>query len=309
MASTHPIDRDRGRQDPVAGADSSEILHADHVDLLVSAAQAYGLVMSRTSAALAVHAPPSSALVAGPDEVGELLLDEHLSALRHRAARDRQTRCVPERAVPGRAVPGRCSERLWWPDTPYRHSPVHQIRPLEVIKAVHGYERMAQASPGWAGGTARRLCVDLERSALQRLTGYQEAPALWRRDLDRPGPPIGLSRDWRPDVAGVDWISPSDLHRRWAGACAVLVTTEALPDVLPDLPARPEVYAISRDQVVESQWPQIQRLSPDLLVMMPSGGAWLAARLRELRSVPDQPAGGAGSSTGGASGAGLGATS
>ncbi|SDY85049.1 hypothetical protein SAMN05661080_04802 [Modestobacter sp. DSM 44400] len=132
------------------------VLDTDHLDLLISAATAYGQLTSTTTAAFSpTHAAALTA--ATPDEAGQLLLEENLAAARWRSHRGR-----------GRLPAGH-------PMT-YRHRPVSYWEPVEVIKAVHAYTHASADSPGWAGSAAHRLTADVAHAAAQRLPGYAEAP-------------------------------------------------------------------------------------------------------------------------------------
>lgn len=148
--------------------DSSQLVEAHHLDLLVSAAIAYGQLTSATRAAFSpVHAAAVTA--ASPDEAGQLLLEENLAAARWRAGRGR-----------GRLPAGHLLT--------YRHRPVEDWKPVEVIKAVHAYSHATADSPGWAGSAAHRFTVDVAHAAAQHLPGYAEAPWWWRRPSLAWGP-------------------------------------------------------------------------------------------------------------------------
>ena len=68
--------------------DSFQLVEADHLDLLISAATAYGQLTSATTAAFSpAHAAAVTA--ASPDEAGQLLLEENRAAARWRSRRGR----------------------------------------------------------------------------------------------------------------------------------------------------------------------------------------------------------------------------
>jgi hypothetical protein len=241
--------------------DSFQLVAADHLDLLISAATAYGQLTSATTAAFSpAHAAAVTA--ASPDEAGQLLLEENLAAARWRSRRGR-----------GRLPAGHL--------VTYRHRPVAGWEPVEVIKAVHAYSHATADSPGWAGSAAHRLTADVAHAAAQRLPGYAEAPWWWRRPAESAGS-VGLRATWQPDIAGVSWIAPTELLQRWADAGAVVVTSEALDQLPAELPARlGPVYLLTRPGgLTAHQWELACVLGQTLLVELPTAGAWLDHQLQ-----------------------------
>ncbi|GAA4757367.1 hypothetical protein GCM10023328_46610 [Modestobacter marinus] len=249
--------------------DSSQLVDADHLDLLVSAAIAYGQLTSATRAAFSpVHAAAVTA--ASPDEAGQLLLEENLAAARWRAGRGR-----------GRLPAGRLLT--------YRHRPVEDWEPVEVLKAVHAYSHATADSPGWAGSAAHRFTVDVAHAAAQHLPGYAEAPWRWRRP-SRPGVPVGLCGTWRPDVADISWTTPTELLQRWAHADAVVLTSEVLEQLPAKLPTRSgPVYLLTRPGgLTPHQWELAGLLGQALLVELPTAAAWLQEQLQPDIGVPQR---------------------
>jgi len=171
-------------EDPFRSTMSATVVSADALDLLVTAALRYGVLASRTRNAFS----PTTAgvLQATPDDAGRVLLAQHLAA-QH----------------PTLAAPPPLSSELRC----YQHVPVVHIEPVHVLKAIHTYEAVAAASPGWDTSAAHTLTTALLRAAVKALPGYAEAPSSWRRPLVRSGPPIGLARQWRPVRDGVTWMT------------------------------------------------------------------------------------------------------
>jgi len=243
--------------------DSFQLVEADHLDLLISAATAYGQLTSATTAAFSpTHAAAVTA--ASPDEAGQLLLEENLAAARWRSRRGRSRLPAGHLAV-------------------YRHRPVLDWEPVEVIKAVHAYSHATADSPGWAGSAAHRLTADVAHAAAQRLPGYAEAPWWWRRPI-KPAGPVGLRGSWEPEVAGVSWITPTELLPRWADAGAIVLTSEVLNQLPTELPARlGPVYVLTRPGgLTTRQWKSAGVLDQAVLVELPTAAAWLDQRLQSL---------------------------
>lgn len=174
--------------------DNFQLGGADHLDLLVSAATAYGQLTNLTTATFS-RAPAAAFTTAFPDEAGQLLLEENLAAARWRSHRGR-----------GQLPAGHLMT--------YRYRPVEDWEPVEVIKAVHAYSHATADSPGWAGSAAHRLTADVAHSAAQHLPGYAETPWSWRRPA-APAGPIGLHDTWCPDVAGITWVELAELLEGW----------------------------------------------------------------------------------------------
>jgi hypothetical protein len=241
--------------------DSFQLVEADHLDLLISAATAYGQLTSSTTAAFS-SAHAAAVTAASPDEAGQLLLEENLAAARWRSQRGR-----------GQLPAGQL--------VTYRHRPVVDWKPVEVIKAVHAYSHATAESPGWAGSAAHRLTADVAHAAAQRLPGYAEAPWWWRRPAE-PAGPVGLRGAWRPDVTEVCWATLPELLQRWADAGAVVLTSEVLDQLPAELPARiGPVYLLTRPGgLTAHQWELAGVLDQAVLVELPTAAAWLHQRLR-----------------------------
>lgn len=234
------------------------ITHA-HVDLLVSGAARYGVLISPTTAAFSPACSARAGVAATGDEAGQLLLEQYRSALRWITAQA------------GGAV------REMPP--PYTHTQVGRFEPIEVVKAAHCYEHAVETSPGWPGSAAQRLVERLIRTATQRLPGYLEAAWEWTRPVERLAPPAGLCRTWRPVETGVQWVEPAALLEAWATASLFVVTVEALPDLPAGLGRRSGVYLCANGGVDERAWPLVEALLPDVLIMLPPGRPWLETQL------------------------------
>lgn len=248
--------------------DSFQLVEADHIDLLISAATAYGQLTSATTAAFS-RAHAEAVTAASPDEAGQLLLEENLAAARWRSQRGR-----------GRLPAGHL--------VTYRHRPIQAWEPVEVIKAVHAYSHATADSPGWAGSAAHRLTADVAHAAAQRLPGYAEASWWWRRPT-QPAVPVGLRGTWRPDVAGVSWATLSELLQHWPDAGAVVLTSEVLDQLPAELPARlGPVYLLTRPGgLTAHQWELASVLDQAVLVELPTAAEWLQAQLQLAGASPE----------------------
>jgi len=232
----------------------------DHLDLLVTAAGEYGLLVDETTAAFSRAA---AGIIATPSAAGQLLIEENVAAVRWQTSR------------------GRGNVRLDLELLHYDHRPVDFLEPVEVIKAAHCYQHLAGESPGWAGSAANRLITAIVHAATERLPGYAESPWHWTRPKVRRGTPIGLCRDWVPLDEGVTWVTPAELSAGWEDASLVLICVQALTDLPADLPRRPGVYVCASRILDEAYWEGITRLSPDVVVTLPSGRDWLLEQLGE----------------------------
>lgn len=244
------------------------VVSRDHLDLLVTAAHEYGLLVDATTAAFS-PAAGEAGTIATSAAVGQLLLEENVAAVRWQADR------------------GCGKVRLGLDQINYEHLPVDHVDPVEVIKAAHCYQQLAEASPGWAGSAARRLIVATIHFATERLPGYAQAPWHWTRPQPRTGPVIGLRAERFPDVEGVRWVTPTQLQAGWEAAALVLITTEALADVPDGLPPRPGIYVCAGRILDEDHWRRIVDLRPrpDQVVMLPAGLPWLLEQLRDSQAA------------------------
>jgi hypothetical protein len=245
---------------------SATVVSADALDLLVTAALRYGVLTSRTRNAFS----PATAgvLQATPDDAGRVLLAQHLAAQR-----------------PTMAAPPSLSSELRC----YQHVPVAHVDPVHVLKAIHTYEAVAAAGPGWDTSAAHTLTTALLRAAVKALPGYAEAPSSWRRPPVRSGPPIGLARTWRPIRDGVTWMTARELAAHWQSAAVVLLTVDALPDLPRGLPARDGVYVLAHGDLSPAAWEAIAESPALLIVQLPTGGTWLREELEAVSAGLRRP--------------------
>jgi hypothetical protein len=151
----------------------SSVITPDHLDLLVTDAVRYRVLVDADTAATSEGASRLTT-VATPNEAGQLLLEENLATvLRH-------------------AVGSTRSEQQRPPD--YVHRPVDQFQPIEVVKAAHCYQHVCAVNPSWDSSTAARLAAAILHAATERLPGYDEAAWSWTRASTRTGEPVGLRR-------------------------------------------------------------------------------------------------------------------
>ncbi len=237
----------------------ADLASNDVLDLLVSAAARFGLLLSETTAAFT--GPEVPGVVGTPTEACRLLLEENLAALRWRTSRGR----LPVEV-----------EQLH-----HVHRPVARFEPVEVIKTAHAYQRLAADSHGWAGSAAHHLVDAIVLAATRRLPGYAETDWAWTRPPPRDGAPVGLRRSWIPVERGVTWLTPTALGQRWDDAALVVLAVDALADIPDRLAPRPGVYLCALGGVHDTQWPAITRLRPDVLVLLPAGRDWLLAQLAD----------------------------
>jgi len=244
---------------------SATVVSADTLDLLVTAALRYGVLTSRTRSAFS--APSAGVLQATPDDAGRVLLAQYLAAQR-----------------PTMAAPPPLSSELRC----YQHVPVAHVDPVHVLKAIHTYETVAAAGPGWDTSAAHTLTTALFRAAVKALPGYS-APSSWRRPPVRSGPPIGLARQWQPVRDGVAWMTARELAAYWESAAVVLLTVDALPDLPRDLPARDGVYVLAHGDLSPAAWEATAESPALLIVQLPTGGKWLREELEAVSAGLRRP--------------------
>lgn len=135
-----------------------QLLTADHIDLLTTAALRWRILTDLTTAAFT---PAESHLVvATATEAARILQQENLAALRWLSDRGRSR--LADRAVPDRHL----------------FSEVDALDPVEVIKACHAAQYLCSPAPGWAGSTAHRLLAAVSTAATH------PAPRVRRGALD-----------------------------------------------------------------------------------------------------------------------------
>jgi hypothetical protein len=237
----------------------SSVITPDHLDLLVTAAVRYRVLVDAATAAASEGASHITT-VATPNEAGQLLLEENLATvLRHAVGSTRSDQQRP-------------------PD--YVHRPVDQFQPIEVVKAVHCYQHLCAVNPSWGSSTAAGLAAAILHAATERLPGYDEAAWSWTRASTRTGEPVGLRRRWQPVAQGVRWLPADELAAAWDNAALVLLTDEAIEDVPAGLPSRGGVYVCTGAAIDPGTWGGLEALQPDVVVMLPAGREWLVEQLR-----------------------------
>lgn len=243
---------------------SSSLLPADHLDLLISAAQAWDVTINAASLTTSeAFSTPTGLSGARADELGELLQQQNVDALSF-LARAGQTSLVESRP------------------RPYRHLPVRPdlLDPVEVLKACQAYEHSCAASPGWASSRARRFIGGLTTAAVRRLPGFATAPWTWTRPASRTGPAIGAAGSWRPAVEHLEWREIDTLVQDWSSARLVVLTLEALSVLPASLERRPDVFVLTRHEISDEAWPALLDLQPEAVLFYPACRPWLDARLR-----------------------------
>ncbi len=239
---------------------TAALLGPDHVDLLVSAADRWGV--------LSLGEDLEGRAGDGRDVVSVATLQSAGVAVVHALMDASRLRC-PELGEVSRDALG------------YRVVLVKVLEPVEVLKAAHRVEVMAAGVPGWWGSVAQRLVSGIARAAAERVEGYDAAPDVWTRPLTRAGSPVGVGTGWRPELPGLEWLDVvADLAGRWESAALVVVTAEAVAGLPAHLPRRAGVFVIADRAPDDAVWDGIARLAPEAVLWWPSNLAWLVEQLR-----------------------------
>lgn len=233
-------------------------LPADHLDLLVTAADLWGVIGGPAAGHLPAQGVPA---VRTTEQAGMLLRTEHVLAREWLAVQGRTP--LADLAV----LPG------------YSFRSVDHVEPVEVIKACHAYEHVTGTSPGWDGSLAQRFVRAVLTAAEHRLEGYDLAPWLWTRPQVRSGPAVGFGGAWRPPVA-VRWVDVADLERDWSTASLVVVTAEVAHAVPAWLPRRGGLFVVADRSLDDQLWTDVDELGPEVMLFWPAGAAWLEEQLR-----------------------------
>lgn len=248
----------------MATTSPTPVLSNDHIDLLITAAAAWHVLASRTTAAFARGTVEQHALTASPTEAGRLLQAENSAAVRWLSDEGR-TRLV-DRAHP----------------VPYTHRPVEHLVPVEVIKAAHAAQAVCSASPTWPQSTARSLLAAIVTAATHRLEGYSDAPWSWTRPQRRVGHAIGVTLDGaHPEVPGLTWVALDELREHWSSAPIVVVTVPAAVRVPADLPPRAGVFVLADGEPDNTVWEALTSLEMQTLALFwPACRPWLADQIQ-----------------------------
>lgn len=248
-------------------ADSISILSDDHLDLIVTAALDWRILVTRTMAAFA--SPLEQRLVASAaDEAGRLIREENLAAV----------------AVQAELGRGRLADRL--AVTGYGHRRVDQLVPVEVIKAVQAARAACGKSPTWSDSSACQLLEAVSTAATYRLPGYASAPWWWTRPQLRSGQPVGVTLDLDavPEVPGLLWVTPESVADFWEQAPVVVVLVSAASAVPAELPSRAGVFVllVEDDAASPEVWDALQALDmPALALIWPVCRSWLLEQLAD----------------------------
>lgn len=247
----------------------SPVLSDDHIDLLVTAAARWGVLVSRTVMALAAASPSHHILTASENEVGQTLRQANVAAVRWLGYQGR----------------GRIADRL--PPTAYTYRPVDAVLdPVEVIKAVHAAQAMCRDDPTWNGGSADRFLSAVLTAATHRLDGYPQAPWSWARPEHRGGPAVGvaLESESRPSVAGLGWVTPAAAPQWWSQASLIVVRTGAALRIPAGLPDRDRVVLlVTNDETHNQTWLALEALRMAARVFSwPEGARELESEIAQI---------------------------
>lgn len=167
----------------------------------------------------------------------------------------------------------------------YSFTPVDQLVPVEVIKAVHAARDACRHSPSWKGGKAHRWLDAVLVAATYRLDGFGAAPWLWTRPQHRTGHSIGVAlriEDQLP-IPGLVWIEPDELADHWQQAALIIILVDAVSAVPAELPARTGVFVLTdeHDHDPQQTWSALTSLDMEALSLFwPTCAPWLAEQLR-----------------------------
>lgn len=244
---------------------TSPVLSDDHIDLLITAATTWHVLINRTAAALASGPVEHLILRSTPTQAGRALREANTASVRWIASLGRE----------------RLVDRI--PAAAYEFRPVQGVLdPVEVIKATHAAQQMCSEPPSWTGSSAQRLLGAVLTAAEHRLEGYAAAPWSWTRPEHRGGPPVGVAAagDLCPPVPGLRWVEPEGLRELWGSAAVVVVRPSAAGQIPVDLPARPGVVVmITNDEHHDDAWAALLQLA------MPASQVWFWPQCQENLST------------------------
>lgn len=239
---------------------TTAILSMDHIDLLVTAATRWGVLVDDTQHALAGSA---NLIPLDPTSAGQLLQAANLDA----ASRRQTLSTMDRRTIASRPAP-------------YSFTPVDSsdLKPVEVIKAAHAAEHLCNEARRWSTSLAASLLNSVIAAATRRVPGYRNAPYLWSRTSRRTGQPIGIGTAWRPAIAGLRWIDADECAAVWDSSSLVVVTSDAVADLPAGLSARSGVFLLYRDRVPAAAWSE--EAPAELALQWPECEPWLAEQLQ-----------------------------
>lgn len=230
------------------------LLHHDHVDLIVTAALAWKVLIGPPAAALSM--PGTLASLDG-SRAGSLIIEQNRAA-------DRGTLHDVD---------------------PYVFSAVEEpLVPAEVLKACHAAIHACRGSHAWETSVTQTLLAQTAWAAAVRMPGYPDAPWSWRRTRSREI--LAIAHEWKPAPLDVKWVEIAEVSAAaWQRAALVLVAGEAVEQVggllsAGELPSRPNVFAISTgDHVAAATW----NGDIDHILHWPECTDWLSDHLASLK--------------------------
>lgn len=230
------------------------LLHHDHVDLIVTAALTWKVLIGPPAAALSM--PGTLASLDG-SRAGSLILEQNRAATR----------------ATGRDV------------GPYVFSAVEEpLVAVEVLKACHAASHACRGSHAWETSVAQTLLVQTAWAAAVRMPGYADAPWSWRRTRTREV--LAIAHGWKPAPLDVEWVDMAEVTEdAWQRAALVIVAGEAVQQVgerlgAGELSSRPNVFAISTgDHVAAATW----NGDIDHILHWPECTDWLSDQLASLK--------------------------
>jgi|SRR5664279_923341 len=235
----------------------SQILGTDHLDLLVSASSAWGVLTSSAGSALSMHS--SQLVTASRTTAGRLLQAANMeSVLRQRVI------SVTDRLA------------ILAKPALYEFREVDHLSPVEVIKAAHAADHLCSLSPNWADGTGSRLLKSIVTAATHRVDGYAAAPYRWTRPRVRSGDAVAVGGAWRPDLPGFTWIDVDEVATHWDTARLLLVTTEVVGEIPVGLPPRSGIFTLESRGPSTETWTHLSVAGPAPLLFWPVCQDWLA---------------------------------
>lgn len=247
-----------------------QLLTDDHLDLLVTAAVQWRLLLHTPDALPETRSP---ILQATATQAGRLIRQaNHAAAARQPGPR--RTRVEADG---------------------YLFHPVEHLVPVEVLKATHAAADCCALAPAWNGSQPQRLLSAVRDAATQRVEGYAEAPWMWSRPQVRSGNPVAFTPcgTWRPAVEGLTWVGPEELLDQWEKAAMILVTVDGA-HALPATTARAGVHLLAPEGATSAQvWDAIEEFHPEQVLYWPACREWLSEQVQspspryvEFRSGP-----------------------
>lgn len=216
-------------------------LPADHVDLIMTSAIAFGVI----------SAPP------GVPRPKQLLT------------------AVAQRVGAGLFLRNRIVDPAG-----YRYRPVEgPLDVRDVLKACHAAQFAYRDTPLWVGSNEQRVVDGVAKAAAMRMPGYELSPWVWTRPKEE-AIGFAPACAWFPDdLEGVEWIvDVDDFVHRWGKARVVLLTLAAL-EQMPALPARPRVYVVVGVDQAATAILEADKHPVESVLVWPEAVRWLREQL------------------------------